>query len=251
MDKSPLSFHRPTVFNPFPQLIAAESTRHGGISQAPYQALNLGKNTGDDPANVQKNRHIFASALDFQPQQLAWSKQVHGAEIALVRHACAVEGYDALISNTPGVVLSVSVADCTPILVYDAKNRAVAAIHAGWRGTVAGIVYKTLEAMHLEFGTMGSDCYAWVGTCIDACSYEVGDDVAGQFGAEHKQFDESRGKFCVDLKKANADQLRAFGLPEAQLEISPWSTVLHNHRYFSHRLEKGITGRMNAVIGMR
>jgi YfiH family protein len=160
-------------------------------------------------------------------------------------------GYDALITNVPGLMVGVTVADCTPILVFDQRNRAVAAIHAGWRGTVGGIVTSTLLAMQTHYGTKPADCLAYIGTCIDACSFEVGAEVAAQFAHSRTSIDPATGKALVDLKQANADQLRAFGLSDAQIEVSPYSTVLNNSDYFSHRLENGLTGRMLAMIGIR
>lgn len=244
-------FREPAIFSRFPHLAAAESTRHGGVSPAPYASLNLGKNTDDDPANVAENRRRFCAALGFSPAQMAWSKQIHSDQIRVVSEPGGAEGYDALVTNRPGILLAVSVADCTPILIFDVKNKAVAAIHAGWPGTAARLVEKTLRRMSVEFGTKGTDCYAWVGTCIDECSFEVGEEVAVQFDAAFKRFEAGRGKFMVDLKKANAAQLLAFGVPENQIETSPWSTVLNNEDYFSHRKEKGKTGRMLAAIGLR
>lgn len=244
------AFFRPAIFNNIPQLIAAQSTRHGGVSPAPYHSLNLGKNTDDQPENVVENKRRFCTALGFTPEQLAWSKQVHGAAIRLTTAPGGAEGFDALITNTPDVVLAVSVADCTPVLVYDTKSRAMAAIHAGWRGAAGGIVGKTLQAMAQEFGTTGSDCLAFVGTCIDECSFEVGTEVAVEFADTYKRFDAGRGKYLVDLKKVCAQQLLDFGLSENQIEVSPFSTVLHNTDFFSHRKEGGVTGRMLAVIGL-
>ncbi len=246
----PPLLRRPAVFAPLPRLIAAESTRHGGVSPAPFHTLNLGKSTPDAPENVAENRRRFARAAGFEPDQLAWSYQVHGDNIRHVTAPGGEEGFDALMSATPGVVLAVSVADCVPVLIYDAKNQAVAAVHAGWRGTVAALVEKTLVAMQAAFGTEGGDCFAYVGTCIDECSFEVGEDVAQHFTEPFKRFDAAVGKFFVDLKNANAVQLRQFGVPEQQIELSPYSTVLHNADYFSHRLENGVTGRMMAVIGL-
>ncbi len=243
-------FRRPAIFTSFPNLIAAKSTRHGGISPAPYASLNLGKGTDDAPENVAENRRRFCQALGFEPGQLAWSRQVHGDLVRRADTPGGAEGFDALVTAVPGVVLAVSVADCTPILVFDAKNQAVAAIHAGWRGTAAGIVEKTLARMAAEYGTRAADCFAYVGTCIDECSFEVGEEVAAAFTDDFKRWDTARGKFFVDLKRANANQLQAFGLPVAQVEISPYSTVLHNADYFSHRTERGLTGRMMAVVGV-
>ncbi|MBC7893146.1 MAG: peptidoglycan editing factor PgeF [Sphingobacteriaceae bacterium] len=242
---------RPALFSQFPHLIAAESTRHGGVSPVPFASLNLGLSTGDERENVLENRRRFFGGLGIETHQVASSFQVHGEQMLYADSPGHREGYDALLTDQPGVFVAVSVADCTPILVYDSKNKAVAAIHAGWRGTVADIVAKTLAAMAARFGTNGEDCFAYVGTCIDECGFEVGADVADHFTTDFKRFDELKQKFYVDLKAANAAQLYAFGIPESQVEISPFSTVTHQADYFSHRLERGTTGRMMAVIGRR
>lgn len=105
--------------------------------------------------------------------------------------------------------------------------------------------------MQQVYHTQATDCYAYVGTCIDECSFEVGEEVAEQFSDEFKRFDSTLGKYLIDLKRANAAQLSAFGVPTSQIEISPYSTITHNDDYFSYRLEKGQTGRMLAVIGMK
>ncbi len=244
-------FYRPVIFDPFPLLVAAESNRHGGVSVEPYQSLNLGKNTDDDPAHVLENRRRFCAALGFDPGQLALSKQVHGDGVLVVTAPGPVDGFDALVTNQSGILLGVSVADCTPVLIFDPRNKAVAAVHAGWRGTAAGIVGKTLQVMAEHFGTVGADSWAYVGTCIDECSFEVGEEVAAAFTDDFKRFDADKDRFLVDLKKANAAQLLAFGVPDQQIDLSPYSTVLHNADYFSHRKEQGRTGRMLAAIGMQ
>lgn len=241
---------QPEIFKNIKGIIAAQSTRHGGVSAAPYQSLNLGKNTNDDPARVQENRRLFGAALRFAPAQMAWSYQVHGLEVRHAQQSGGSEGFDALITNTPGIVLAVSVADCTPVLVYDQRHGAMAAIHAGWKGASGQIVRKTLEAMENAFGTRGEDCLAFIGACIDAAHFEVGPEVAAAFDPVFV-FDpnDGRGKYFVDLKNACAAQLQSFGLAANQIEISPFSTITDNENFFSHRHEKGITGRMLAVIG--
>jgi len=241
---------RPVIFSGFPHLVAAESTRHGGVSPAPYASLNLGKSTGDDPSNVAENRRRLCAALGFAPGQLAWSRQVHGDRVRVVTEPGGSEGFDALVAGKRGILLAVSMADCTPILIYDSKNTAIGAVHSGWPGTAARIAEKTMRCMAAEFGTRGEDCFAYVGTCIDECSFEVGEEVAVQFDTAFKRYDKARGKFWVDLKKANAAMLQECGIPGHRIEISPCSTVLNNDDYFSHRKEKGATGRMMAVIGM-
>ncbi|WP_080058036.1 peptidoglycan editing factor PgeF [Spirosoma aerolatum] len=241
----------PALFADVKNLIAAESTRHGGVSPAPFASLNLGINTADQPVNVDENRRRFFAAIGASADQLASSYQVHGTEVLYALEAGRYEGYDALITNKPGILVGVTVADCVPILIYDAKQQAVAAIHAGWRGTVGQIVTKTLACMQQQFGTRSIDCFAYIGACIDECSFEVGLEVADQFDPACKRQDETTGKYFVDLKKANAQLLVKFGIPEAQIEISPFSTVINNRDYFSYRAENGNTGRMLAVIGIK
>lgn len=248
-----LLFTTPAIFTQFPNLIAAESTRHGGISPAPFVSLNLGLNTDDDPVTVAENRRRFFSALGpgCNESRVASSYQVHGTEVLHATEPGRFSGYDALITNQPGLLLAVSIADCVPILIYDAGNQAVAAVHAGWRGTVGQIVSKTLLAMQTTFGTQPGHCRGYVGTCIDETSFEVGPDVAELFGAGVKRKAATGDTWFVDLKAANAQQLTNFGIPTAQISISPFSTVLNNNDYFSHRHERGQTGRMLAVVGLK
>ncbi|GAB3992661.1 peptidoglycan editing factor PgeF [Spirosoma daeguense] len=241
----------PALFTQFPNLIAAESTRHGGVSGAPFNSLNLGINTDDEPDNVNENRRRFFAAIGAGTNNFASSYQIHGTEILYATESGRYEGYDALITNRPNLLLGVTVADCTPILIYDRANQAVAAIHAGWRGTAGRIVSKTLLFMQEQFETKAKDCYAYVGTCIDECSFEVGSEVAEQFDATFRRDDEQTGKSCIDLKRANAFLLMQFGIPESQISLSPFSTVLHNQDYFSYRVENGQTGRMLTVIGLK
>ena len=243
-------FYKPAIFDQFSNLIAAESTRDGGISPAPFSSLNLSFRVGDADANVLENRKRFLGELGVDLSQLATSHQVHGDKVLYVIEPGDYSGFDALVTDQKNIFLAVSVADCTPVLLYDAANEVVATVHAGWRGTVDGIVYKTLETMQDHFGTQPEQCYAYIGTCIDECSFEVNADVADHFPKELKRFDADLNKFLVDLKGGNKDQLREFGIPDNQIEISSFSTVLHNNRYFSHRKEKGQTGRMMVGIGM-
>ncbi|CAG5003741.1 Polyphenol oxidase [Dyadobacter sp. CECT 9275] len=244
------SFRSPIVFGPFPGLVAAESTRHGGVSVAPYHSLNLGGATKDTPENVTENNNRFFSALGIPVSSVAKSHQVHGTAILRVEHPGRFEGYDALITDRKNIQLAVTIADCTPVLIYDPVRKAMAAIHAGWRGTVGEIVKKTVLTMQQTYGCEPADCYAYIGTCIDACSFEVGDEVAEQFDPLHKKRNDEKGKFFVDLKAANRQQLLDTGLKEERIELSPFSTVIHNDDYFSYRHENGLTGRMLATIGL-
>ncbi|GGM78847.1 laccase domain protein [Dyadobacter beijingensis] len=248
-DQRPI-FRKPAIFNPFPELVAAESTRHGGVSTGHYQSLNLG-GSQDSQENILQNNRIFFGSLGIPFEQVAKAHQVHGTDIVVVTEPSRFEGFDALITNVAAIHLAVTVADCTPILIYDRITGAVAAIHAGWKGTVGGIVEKTVAAMRAHYGTNPADCLGYVGTCIDECSFEVDNDVAQHFTSVYKRWDEASGKFLVNLKASNRDQLIRSGLTPENIEVSPYSTVIHNDDYFSHRAEKGLTGRLLVTIGRR
>ena len=246
----PTTHRAPSIFTSF-DIIAAESTRHGGVSPAPFASLNLGINTDDDPANVDENRRRFFQGIGADGFGFVSSHQVHGTDVLTATDAGRFTGYDALITNRPGLLLGVTVADCVPILIYDRAHGAVAAIHAGWRGTVGGIVTQTLSAMQQQFGTVGAQCYAYVGTCIDETTFGVGEEVAEQFDPAFVRVDAHSGQTCANLKAANARLLTDFGVPTTQIEVSALSTVLNNTDYFSYRAESGQTGRMLTVIGIR
>lgn len=244
-------FSPSVLFADFPNLVAGQSTRHGGVSVGAYASLNLGISTADNPADVAENRRRFFAALGFDTAQTASSHQIHGDAILHVREPGRYDGFDALVTTNKNLLLNVTVADCTPILIYDPVKKAIAAIHAGWKGTVLQITAKTIQQMKILFGTKGEDCRAYIGTCIDRCDYEVDEDVAQHFHEKFAEWNADKQKFQLDLKAANLAQLIAQGVQYQNVEVSPYSTVTHVADYFSHRAEKGVTGRMLAVIAMK
>jgi YfiH family protein len=234
----------PSIFKPIPQLVAGVSTRHGGKSTQAYQSLNLGLHTDDHPDMVQQNLSLFCRDLGIPPEALARSYQVHGDVIWETIEPGYTSGYDSIIAHVPGIFAGVGIADCCPILLADPVRKTVAAIHAGWKGTVAQIVFKTASAMILQ-GSNPADILAYIGPCISLAHFEVGDEVAKQF-----EYKERRGaRWHVDLKATNEAQLRSLGI--SQIEISEFCTIENNDLFFSYRKEKGVTGRMLALIGFR
>lgn len=240
---------QPRIF-PSKSLIAAQSTRLGGFSTAPYNSLNLGVSTQDDRSVVNRNRELFFGSLGIKMEQLAFTRQIHSANIIHVQNPGGYDASDALITNEKNLFLTVTAADCTPVLIFDQKKQACAAVHAGWRGTAAQIVALTLEKMKDAFHTEGKDCFAFIGACISHKHFEVGAEVAEHFDKNHKTFNEEKNKFYVDLKQANFQQLLNFGVPANQVEVSEFCTVEHNEKFFSWRKENALTGRMMAVIGI-
>ncbi len=244
---TPSRFCKPTIFQSIPGLVAGVSTRHGGLSKAPYTSLNVGIHTDDDPAAIEQNLSLFCADLGVSPADLARSYQVHGDKIWVTGRAGYQSGFDAMISVQPGVYAGVGIADCTPILLADPVTRVCAAIHAGWKGTVAQIVHKTAKRMIENRGSNPADILAYIGPCISLAHFEVGDEVASQFDEAFKK--RTGAKWHVDLKAANAAQLQALGIQ--QIEIDAACTVENNADFFSHRTEKGVTGRMLALIGFQ
>lgn len=235
----------------FPHLVMLESRRNGGVSNAPFTSLNLGLNTQDDIQKVDENRKIFFDELGISTDQIAGGLQVHQAEVLRVEQGGYYSGYDGFITNKKDLFLSVGIADCTPILIFDPVTESVGAAHAGWRGTVAKIVSNVLKEMKHHYGTQAKDCYAFIGTCINVEHFEVGQQVADQFKPEFVHQFSGKSKPHIDLKSANRDQLLEMGVLSDNIEVSPFSTVINNDLYFSYREENGQTGRMLAVIGIR
>jgi len=172
---------------------------------------------------------------------MATLKQIHSSLSLLADRpsGCVGEG-DALITNRPGVAVAVRTADCYPILLADARHRAVAAVHAGWRGTAAHIVREALEKMRNEFDTTPADVFAAIGPGIGVCCYEVGPEVAREFGVS--------GRTHLDLAEANRRQLINAGVPEAQIEVTGGCTFCDAERFHSYRRDKQNAGRMISYI---
>lgn len=235
----------------FPKLVMLESRRGGGYSQHPYSSLNLGLNTNDSVDCVHKNRNLFFESINVKPNQIVGGLQVHGARVLETEAATYCSGYDAFVTHSKDLFLTIGVADCTPILIYDSKTQSVGAAHAGWRGTVRQIVVNMLSEMIQNYGTAPQDCFAFIGTCIDTESFEVGEEVASQFDARCIHYLPGEQRPRIDLKLANLLQLESMGVPSENIEISAFSTVLNNDLYFSYRKEQGQTGRMLAVVGVK
>lgn len=239
-----------------PGLIHAVFTRHGGVSQPPHDSLNTSRAVGDDLADVAENRRRTAAALGASPDQCQWAHQVHGAHVAVVTEASgqALEA-DALITDRPGVLLCLRLADCVPVLLYDPVRRAVGIAHAGWRGTVAGIAAATVQAMAESFGARPADLVAGLGPSIGPCCYAVSRDVVDSPGTRFRwpasAVDVRGGVYYVDLWQANKLQLMEAGLSEERIGMSGICTSCNTRDFYSHRAERGRTGRFTAIIGLR
>ena len=259
------------------------STRPGGGSLVQGKpALNLGFTDWDDRERVTANRKKFISAIGARQMPLVTLRQFHSdvIHVAAAPEAEAANA-DALITSSPGLLLGVQTADCVPILLADTKNHVVAAIHAGWRGTLSRIAVKTLGRMRMEFGTRASDVVAALGPAIGGGCYEVGPEVAQAFATQFPPaadwFDGPFEQLAhgeeplwlpwltmmppghvpppprvqLDLRAANRWQLIDAGVPEKQIGVSDLCTACRTDLLFSYRREGAATGRMMSVIGIR
>ena len=245
----------------YPWLIHGFSTRAGGVSRVYSDGrgeLNLGYTREDDPAAVASNRARWVGHLagDAAGVGLVTARQVHSATVLRVgrrdlQEPTALEG-DGLITDEPGVLLGIGTADCVPVLLVDPEHRAVGAVHAGWRGTVAGIVARAVEQMDEAFGSRPEAMLAVIGPAIGACCYTVGEEVHEQFRAAFPYGSELfTDNLRLDLSQANRRQLLGAGLLEAGIAMAGECTQCHPERFFSYRGEKGVTGRMMAIVGVR
>jgi YfiH family protein len=240
----------------------AFSTRGGGVSPYPEASLNLAGFDEDSAENIHENRRRFVSLLEGD-WTLAACWQVHGRDVRVVRDASEAqnesERRDALATDLPGVLLGVKTADCVPVILGDARTGACAAVHAGWRGTLAGIVKQALATLQKEFDVRAEDVRAGIGPAALACCYEVGAEVVEAFRAEVSNagalFTPTReGRALVDLHRANLEQLTESGVPAERIHTLPLCTICRPEDFFSYRRDKrlhGRTGRLLSVIGLR
>lgn len=238
-----LQFWQPRSSAAHPWLRALVTTRHGGTSAAPYDSLNLGLATGDAPERVHENRTRVQQALGIAAGRLQVLHQVHGTEIWDVPGACPAAG-DGLRTTVPQFALAVGIADCVPAFAWDTRQRRLALLHAGWRGTAAGILARALSHF-LASGSRATDLHVALGPCIGPCCYAVSADVAAQFPAVTTR--PAPGGTYLDLRHANRIQAEALGILPQNIEADPPCTGCNLPQFFSHRREQGRTGRMWAI----
>ncbi len=236
----------PQIFSQFPEIIAAQSTRIGGVSPEPF-GMNLSSHVGDEQANVDENRRLFFEAIGIpRGTKAVYQSQVHSANVHIVHgDEGVVRESDALITRAANVLLGVTIADCTPILLYEPNAKLIAAVHAGWRGTEQMIALAAIRKM-VELGANAKNIFAFIGASASGEKYEVGLEVATLFEEKHL-VDLHNGKFLLDVKAANLDQMLFAGIPANQVEISPLCTI-SDERLHSYRRDGKRSGRMLAVI---
>ncbi len=225
-------------------------TRAGGASQGPWSSLNSSFSVGDDPASVRRNLELLATEAGVDPARLIAVKQVHGDRVVEAGASTPETEADAVWTRTPGVAVGVRTADCVPILIEDRRSGAVAAVHAGWRGVIAEIVARTIEALGAG-GSAPTDLHVAIGPCIQRCCFEVDGDLPERFraafGDEVVVPQPGSAKPHLDLPLAVARTLVRWQVPADHVVALPQCTRC-DPRFFSHRREHGITGRHLSFI---
>lgn len=284
-----------------PWLLHAFSTRRGGASKAPCAGLNLGFTASDQRERVEENRRRFAAALGAKDFELASVRQVHSSHSFVIardsgRHPAyqlpGVEGSvspvdsppagDGLMTAEPGVLLTIRIADCLPVLLVDPQQRAVAAVHAGWRGALARVIEKAVGDMRRAFGADPQKLIAAVGPSIRACCFEVGEEVVEAFHGAFASADSFFQKLPnrpeaatdrhsilfltayppghapehapaarLDLTAVARHELETAGVKPTNILVADYCTACRTDLFFSHRREGGSTGRQAAAIGIR
>lgn len=244
---------------------AAFTSRNGGFSTGPFTSLNLGLHVGDDPELVIANRELVGKSLGFELNRMVCCDQVHGREVAVVerRHAGrgafslddALKGYDAMVTNSPGVFLTAFFADCFPLYFFDPVKRVIALAHSGWKGTALRIAEAALKVMASEFGCRLHDVRVFIGPGIGPECFEIDEQrksqVEGLFTfSDDIIYSYNENRMVWDLELTNRLILKESGIPEDNIESCHLCTGCRRDRFFSYRASGGHTGRMAAVLGL-
>ena len=239
-----------------PGICHAFTTRLGGVSSGKIEGLNFGFRVGDQAESVKENYRLAAKDLGFSHNHMVLSKQTHTDNVRIVTAQDAgkgivkesdIENTDGLITNLPNIPLVIFSADCVPLLLCDSKSGTIAAIHAGWRGSVKKIAQKAVKIMRESFGCYPSDILAAIGPSIGPCCFEVDDKTALLF-PEEIRISKPNQKYHIDLWEYNRAQLHSAGIPDTNISIARQCTKCCPDKFYSYRAQKEHTGRMAAII---
>jgi hypothetical protein len=241
----------------FKDITHFSTTRTGGFSKNHLAGFNLGYSVGEDPKIVTQNLNLLAKALEITKEQLVSPQQTHSKNIGVVTSTTDIfPNADALITNIPGICIFVRTADCVPILLYDPVQKAVAAIHSGWKSTLQEISKHTIHRMQKEYGTQPKNLIAAIGPSIGPEVYEVGPEVIEQF-KNHFTFDnyitpvKNSDKGLLNLWKINYQILIDSGVPKEQIEVAGMCTYSNPELFYSARRDGVKCGRLATGIMLK
>lgn len=231
-----------------PDITAFSTTRQGGFSCGNYAEMNINRYCGDDPTAIEKNLEALSREIGVSKQRIIMPHQTHGTEVRRIAadflslpqevQAMLLEGVDALTTDTKGVCIGVSTADCIPIIIYDPAHNAASTVHAGWRGSVARIAQKAVAEMRLSYGSRPEALKAVIGPGISIDAFEVGDEVYDEFaqaGFNMNAISQRKDKWHIDLPECNRQQLIETGICADNITMSGICTYNNADRFFSAR----------------
>lgn len=239
---------KPHIFNRFPELVFGFSTKISAKSRSPF-FFNLSFSVGDDKGIVENNRKEFFDEIGLSDSTISFQRQIHSDIITVVKCSGDCGESDALITAKKNLGLAVIVADCTPVFIYDKKNKVIAAVHAGWRGTLENILGKTLVKLSTEFNSKPENLIVYIGPSISQNNYEVGEEVAER--VDKKYLIKNHNKFLLDVSGINFNTLLSYGIQRVQIQKSVLCTYEYNELLHSYRRDGNLSGRSLAVIAMK
>lgn len=239
---------RSEIFQKYPEINFAFSTKIGLDRPAPYY-FNLSLSVGDDEKNVKENRQVFYAELGLSEENIAIQKQTHSDTVRYVTKGGIVGEGDAMVTDKKNLGLVIGIADCTPIFIYDHKNKVIAAVHSGWRGTAKRILEKTVLKLKNQYNSKPEKLITYIGPSISQKNYEVGKEVADLFDKKYKI--EKDGKYLLDVAAANYDMLINSGFQKHNIEKSNLCTYDEKDSLHSYRRDGKKSGRSMGVIVMK
>jgi len=260
--KESVSFLQASALEPFDFLTHAFCTRHQGVSQGPYAGLNMSPLEGDDPENIRTNWQLLSRAFAIPEERFFRLHQVHGDGILVLNgtHSRSpfhdLPAYDAIVTNQPGQALCIRTADCVPVFLVDPEKGIIANIHAGWKGTSLNIAGKVVRTMRERFGSRVEQLVGVIGPAIGPCCYEVDEPVVRAIGSwgRHQAVccpSVSESRWMLDLPAINREQLVRSGIPAGNMTVMNLCTSCREDLFFSHRRDRGKTGRQVHFIMIR
>jgi YfiH family protein len=239
---------KPYIFQKYPEIIYGFSTKIVDSNNSAF-GFNLSHSVGDEKSIVESNRSLFFNAIGLDKNSVAFQKQTHSDIINIVESSGNKGESDALITNQKNLGLAITIADCTPIFIYDNKNKVVAGVHSGWRGTEKKILLKTLELLNINFNSNPQNMIVYLGPSISQANYEVGSEVADIFEAKYVSL--KNGKLFLDVGMANYNMLLDFGIPKVQIQKSELCTFEFASVLHSYRRDREKSGRSLGVIAIK
>ncbi|HEX3072754.1 MAG TPA: peptidoglycan editing factor PgeF [Ignavibacteriales bacterium] len=239
---------KPAIYNRFPEIVFGMNAKVHGQSEPPYY-FNTSHSVGDNDETVNNNRRELYGNIGLSEKSMALQKQIHSDIITYLDKPGMYGESDALITDKPGIGLAISTADCAPVFLYDSKQKVIAAVHSGWRGTQQKITAKALNKLISEFSGSPENIYVYIGPSISGKNYEVGEEVAARFDPKYSV--PSNGKFLLDVKSANFDMLITNGIPRKNIQVSALCSYELKGLLHSYRRDGLKSGRSFGIIALR